>query len=104
MASASAALPDTAARYTWSPAWMTVLGSGRTPVPNRIKNATRADVASSRLETRCPTQPSCSGASATATVPVGSRHLAVSVSWVKVLSSRSVVHGTVAMVGIPSRS
>ena len=90
--------------YTWSLAWMTVLGSGSTPVPNRIRNATRAPVAASRSVTRCPTQSSCSTTSATATVPVGSRHLAVSVSWVSALSSRSVVHGTVATVGMPSRS
>ena len=104
IASASAAWPETAATYTWSPACTTVLASGRMPVPNRITNATRAPVASSRSVTRRPTHSSCSATSATATVPVGSRHLVVSASPTSAFSSRSVVHGTVATVGIPSRS
>ena len=67
-------------------------------------NATRPPVAASRSVTRRPTQSSCSASSATPTVPDGSRHLVVSVSRVSTLSSRSVVHGTVATVGMPSRS
>ena len=90
--------------YTWSLAWITVFGSGSSPVPNRIMNATRPPVAASRSVTRRPTQPSCSASSATPTLPDGSRHLVVSVSRVSTLSSRSVVHGTVATVGMPSRS
>ena len=104
MASASAICPAIAAMYTWSPAWMTVLGSGSRPLPKRIMNATRPPVAASRSVTRWPTQPSCSASSATPTLPDGSRHLVVSVSTVSTLSKRSVVQGTVATVGIPSRS
>ncbi|CFS31832.1 Uncharacterised protein [Mycobacterium tuberculosis] len=61
-------------------------------------------MACSRSVARWPTQSSCKTTSATATVPVGSRHLAVSVSCISALSSRSVVQGTVVMVGMPSRS
>ena len=104
MASASAMCPAIAAMYTWSPAWMTVLASGSRPVPNRIRNATRPPVAVSRSVTRRPTHSSCRASSVTPTLPVGSRHLVVSVSRVSTLSSRSVVHGTVATVGMPSRS
>ena len=104
MASASAMCPAMAAMYTWSPAWMTVFGSGSRPAPKRIMNATRPPVAASRSVIRWPTQSSCSASSVTPTLPVGSRHLVVSVSRVSTLSSRSVVHGTVATVGMPSRS
>ena len=38
--------------YTWSPAWMTVFGSGSRPLPNRMMNATRPPVAASRAVTR----------------------------------------------------
>ena len=90
--------------YTWSPAWITVFWSGSSPLPNRIMNAARPPVAASRSVTRRPAQSSCNASSVTPTLPDGSRHLVVSVSPVSTLSSRSVVHGTVATVGMPSLS
>ena len=67
-------------------------------------NATRAPVAASSSRTGLPTQSSCMGSGRIATVPVGSRHADATPSGSSMRISRSVLHGTVATVGMPSRS
>ena len=62
--------PGDAAMYTWSLAWMTVLGSGSTPgaEPHQERHARRRWPPPERV-TRWPNQSSCSGISVTATLP-----------------------------------
>ena len=73
-------------------------------LPKRTMNATRQPAACSRARTGCPTQSSCSGSGRSATVPLGSRHAEATPSGRSIRISRSVVHGTVATVGMPRRS
>ena len=73
-------------------------------MPNRTMNATRLSVACSSSRTGCPTQSSCSGSGRIATVPAGSRQAEAAPSGSSMRISRSVLHGTVATVGMPSRS
>ena len=97
-------VPDRAAAYTTSSAWSTVLLWGRMPVPNRMTNATRQSAALSSSWTVWPIQFSCTGSCSRATLPVGSRHDVAVPSGSSVRRNRSVVHGTVATVGMPNRS
>jgi hypothetical protein len=74
------------------------------PLPKRVTNATRAPLALSSSPTRCPIQPSSSTTWTSATAPEGSRQSSTCLSPSNTDSSRCVVHGTVATVGMPSRS
>src|SRR6185437_6347775 len=69
-----------------------------------FEQATGAPVACSKLVTFWPTQSSASTTCSITTCPVGSRHSSSMVPPMMFLSSRLAVHGTVAMVGMPSRS
>ena len=87
-----------------SSACTAVSGLGSTPVPKRTMNATREPVAASSSRIGRPTQSSCTGSGRMATVPVGSRQAEATPSGSSMRISRSVLQGTVATVGMPSRS
>ena len=67
-------------------------------------NATRHPVVASSSRTGRPTHSSLTGSGRIATVPVGSRHADATPSGSSMRISRSVLHGTVATVGMPRRS
>ena len=77
---------------------------GSVPRPNRVRNATRASVAASSARTFWPIQPSCSGTCTSDTAPDGSRQSSTCLSPSSTDRNRFTVHGTVATVGMPSRS
>ena len=69
------AMSSVTSMNTWSPSWITVEAVGSVPMPNRIRYATRAPVASSRARSGRPIQSLCTGTSMIETVLVGSRKI-----------------------------
>jgi hypothetical protein len=69
-----------------------------------VIRAARARVAASKSPMVRPIQPSCGATASRATAPDGSRQASAVVSPSTAFIKREDVHGTVATVGMPSRS
>src|SRR5262249_38516939 len=87
-----------------SPSCTIVDAVGNSPAPNRVTTATWPPVAASKSRTSRQIQPSCGVTRTREIAPDGSRHTSSVKSPSTALSSRLAVQGTVAIVGMPSRS